>query len=286
MMKTFTFELLQSIEQSIMRKTKQSTKANTPPCKKGLSSLRFLSLFLILFLAVGNVWGQDVVWDFSNRTATSFANGKSYSFLATDNTTEMRYSAGSSDAIVAKSGSKSGYLKENGKTGSGTVYDIDGTTNIKKNRLIRLYVNGKGKLTINCNGTNGKYNVFDGAADGTSLVSSLEANESSDEITVANFCWIETATKGYITSIVWSPSAQTCAAPTSVAVAGEWDKFGGETISLTATATGGTGEYAYQWQKKMGDAWENVTNTSTATTSNLVYENCDGSHSGTYRCVV
>ena len=286
MMKTFTFELPQRLGQSIMRKTKQSVKANTLPSEKGYSSRKFLSLFLILFLVAGNAWGQDVVWDFSNRTAMSFANAKSYSFLATDNTTEMRYSAGSSDAIVAKSGSKSGYLKENGKTGNGTVYDIDGTTNIKKNRLIRLYVNGKGKLTINCNGTNGKYNVFDGAADSTSLVSGLEANESSDEITVANFLWIETATKGYITSIVWSPSAQTCAAPTSVAVAGEWDKFGGETISLTATATGGTGEYAYQWQKKMGDAWENVANTSTATTSNLVYENCDGSHSGTYRCVV
>lgn len=31
--------------------------ANTPPYRKGLSSRKFLSVFLILFLAVGNVWG-------------------------------------------------------------------------------------------------------------------------------------------------------------------------------------------------------------------------------------
>ncbi len=36
-------------------------KANTPPCKKGHPSLRFLSLFLILFLAVGNAWAAEVL---------------------------------------------------------------------------------------------------------------------------------------------------------------------------------------------------------------------------------
>ena len=35
--------------------------ANTPPYRKGLSSRKFLSLFLILFLAVGNAWGQNEV---------------------------------------------------------------------------------------------------------------------------------------------------------------------------------------------------------------------------------
>ncbi len=35
-------------------------KANTPPREKRYSSLRFLSIFLILFLAVGNVWGQEI----------------------------------------------------------------------------------------------------------------------------------------------------------------------------------------------------------------------------------
>ena len=36
-------------------------KANTPPSEKRCSSRKFLSLFLILFLAVGNAWGQNEV---------------------------------------------------------------------------------------------------------------------------------------------------------------------------------------------------------------------------------
>lgn len=77
-----------------------------------------------------------------------------------------------------------------------------------------------------------------------------------------------------------------CTAPTSVSVSGSWDRFGGETISLTATATGGSGNYTYQWQKKIGDNWTNITDNTTATTANLVYENCDGGNSGSYQCVV
>ncbi len=36
-------------------------KANTPPCKKGLPSLRFLSLFLILFLGIGQMWATSYI---------------------------------------------------------------------------------------------------------------------------------------------------------------------------------------------------------------------------------
>lgn len=164
-----------------------------------------------MIVAITTSWADDVTWDFTDLTATSFTSNKSYSFKATDGTTEMRYSAGSSDAIEVKNNSS--YLKENGKTGSGTVYDIDETTNVGKTRLIRLYVTGKGTLTINCNGTNGVYKVLDGATNGTTLISSLSANNESDEIEVENFLWIETSTKGYITTIVWSPSSASTVAP-------------------------------------------------------------------------
>ncbi|MBR1878760.1 MAG: hypothetical protein IJ814_07140 [Paludibacteraceae bacterium] len=168
-------------------------------------------------LASFSLWAADITWDFSDRTAQSFTNGKSYSFTATDDATEMRYSAGSSDAIVAKDkNGNSGYLKENGTTGSATVKDIDETTNLGKTRLIRLYVTGKGQLTINCNSTKGTYKVLDGASNGAILISALDADTKSDEITVENFLWIETSTKGYITSIVWSPAA--AADPTKATV--------------------------------------------------------------------
>lgn len=77
-----------------------------------------------------------------------------------------------------------------------------------------------------------------------------------------------------------------CTAPTSVTIDGAWDKFGGETISLTATAIGGLGNYTYQWQKYYDATWNNITDNTTATTANLVYANCNGGNSGTYRCVV
>ena len=167
----------------------------------------------------------DIIWDFSDRPAQSFSNGTSYSFTANDGVTEMRYSAGSSDAIVAKSGTKDGYLKENGATGSGTVYDLDGTTNIKKNRLIRLYVSGSGTLTISCSNNIGKYKIFDGSATGTSLDAAYTANTTSGTLTpTSGLLWIETTTKGYITQIKWSPSGPA----TPVAVTG---------VSLNKTST-------------------------------------------------
>ena len=200
---------------------------------------------MLLVAIVTGAKAADIVWDFSDRTEQSLTSNKSYSFTATDGTTEMRYSAGSSDAIIAKDGDKSGYLKENGGTSGGTVYDIDGKTNVGKTRLIRLFVTGKGKLTINCNGTNGKYKVLNGSASGTSLISELSANTQSDEINVtSSLIWIETSKKGYITSIVWTPSgpakAYTVTAATNNSAYGtastsasSLDK--GETATITAT---------------------------------------------------
>lgn len=161
-------------------------------------------------LASVGLWATDVVWDFTDRTATSFTSNKSYSFMATDGTTEMRYSAGSSDAIIAKNGTTAGYLKENGTTGSGTVKDIDETTNVGKTRLIRLFVSGRGKLTINCNASQkGKYKVLNGSSSGTTLISALGADTASATINVTTSpIWIETTTKGYITSIVWTPAVK------------------------------------------------------------------------------
>ncbi len=156
-----------------------------------------------------------IKWDFTNRTEATLTANKTTSYTADDGVTEMRYSAGSSDKIVAYDSKKSidGHLYENGNTGSGTVYDIDDITNVGKTRLIRLFVEpGSGTLRINCNGDqNGVYKVLDGSASGTTLISSLSANTTSSSITLTTSpLWIETTTKGYINDIRWTPSSTVC----------------------------------------------------------------------------
>lgn len=97
-------------------------------------------------------------------------------------------------------------------------------------------------------------------------------------------------------------TAQWCTTINHVEISGDWDKFGGETISLTATAysSAGTGSpiadanlAGWQWQKLVGTTWTNVTNgtsngatISGATTKNLQITNCTKDNSGKYRCVV
>ena len=63
--------------------------ANTPPYRKGLSSRKFLPLFLILFLAVGNAWGQAVIYSTDvkenpNSPATATTGKASYSTTSVD----------------------------------------------------------------------------------------------------------------------------------------------------------------------------------------------------------
>lgn len=68
---------------------------------------------------------------------------------------------------------------------------------------------------------------------------------------------------------IWVTRAASCTAPNHVDISGRWDRFGGETISLTATAysSAGTGSpiadgniTGWQWQKLVGSTWTNVTN--------------------------
>ena len=83
------------------------------------------------------------------------------------------------------------------------------------------------------------------------------------------------------------------AAPTAVTISGTNKYLGGQTISLTATPTGGSGTLTYQWQKKLDDEWTNLSNGtvdgvtfSGATSNNLQISPCGHGNSGGYRCVV
>ncbi len=181
---------------NVFARLRQSVLAN---------SLRTILLIFVLVLSC-NVWGEDVVWDFTQNTKATLDNAKTYSFLAKDGKTEMRYTAGSSDALEAT------YLKENGKTSSGSAKDLDGKTSVGKIRLIRLFVSGKGKLTISCNETAvGTYKLYDGSDGKKILIENFKGNGTpSDEIEITtSLLWIETTKKGYIQKITWSPATST-----------------------------------------------------------------------------
>ena len=81
-----------------------------------------------------------------------------------------------------------------------------------------------------------------------------------------------------------------------VAIEGRWDRFGGETISLTATAYASEGSdslidaadiNSFQWQKYYNSTWNDIDTEAnpSAATPNLVIENCSSENSGSYRCV-
>lgn len=181
---------------NVFARLRQSVLAN---------SLRTVILLFVLALSC-NVWGEDVVWDFTQNTKTSLNNNQTYSFLAKDGKTEMRYTAGSSDALETT------YLKENGKTSNGSAKDLDGKTSVGKIRLIRLFVSGKGKLTISCDGkTVGTYKLYDGSDGKNILIENFEGDGTpSNEIEITtSLLWIETTKKGYIQKITWSPASST-----------------------------------------------------------------------------
>lgn len=249
--------------------------------------IKLLALILLSTIGVAQAWGAT--WDFTNLSEQSFTSNRSYSFLADDGT-EMRYSAGSSDKIDG-----SHYLKENGSTGSGTVYDIDGTTNVKRTRLIRLFVTGTGTLTITCKSSNGGvYRIYQSNASGTAVSGSqIGSNYKGDgtafasSIEVTGACiWIETATKGYIQTITWTPEPGGCT-PTSPSISGTTAYTAGEDISLTARASDIDASTTYTWYKGVDWATASAsspvqpTSTSGATFSKA---SCVVGDAGTYWC--
>jgi len=94
---------------------------------------------------------------------------------------------------------------------------------------------------------------------------------------------------------VYILEAEGCTAPDHVNITGRWDRFGGETISLTATAYDSSDDEidaanitGYQWQKYISSSWTDIDSeeNASAATNNLVIEDCTQNNSGSYRCIV
>ena len=166
---------------------------------------------------------------------------------------------------------------------------------------IRIYYGGQ-PFSLNVNGvaTGSSYTVYN-----STYINVAEYTIPNGTTSLASFTMVGTGSstggKFYAVEVLTWPAAG-CTAPNHVDISGDWDKFGGETISLTATAYSSTGTGSpiadgnitgWQWQKLVGSTWTNLTNgtadgvtTSGATTKNLQISNCGQGNSGKYRCVV
>ena len=177
------------------------------------------------------------------------------------------------------------------KMGQGQKIYLHALANVKS---IRLYGNGNGSTrSVTCTAT--KISGT-GTAPSISLTTFANAAAKVAEYSTGDL----TGKSGYNTSTyynyvftipnttdIWGiyveTAAAACTVPSSVSVDGTWRRFPGETITLTATATGGVGTKTYQWQKYMVDTWTNLAGETSAT---FTKANCTKEDAGQYRCVV
>ena len=145
-------------------------------------------------------------------------------------------------------------------------------------------------ISITSNKGDTRYFVFGDPTAYTTTASAL----NSPKATLPAGCYIleiyTTQNTVGITAIT-TEAVDSCTAPSSVTVDATggidgnygWRYTTGETIDLTCTATGGSGEYSYQWQKYVNSAWTDIIG---ATSARYQKASCTYNDGGSYRCVV
>ena len=183
-----------------------------------------------------------------------------------------------------------------GKFKNGDKVEFGGTIgNTSKNYGIKIYAS---------DGTTSAGNIYvAGTTSPLKASGTLSLASDQDYIFIARYDGTTTTlTSCEITRVSPCPEPPSCTAPNHVDISGRWDRFGGETISLTATAYSSAGTSSpiadgditgWQWEKLVGSTWTALSNgteagvtTSGATTKNLQIANCGAGNSGKYRCVV
>ena len=275
---------------------------------------------ILLFLGLGQVWGAITPKSISSSSGEVYmvTPANCYSWYNSGNGWVTNASGGavsSSSYFGSKNGSNNtNYINPTTET-SGTQGQASGITlKTADNRSARFYFTGAVKATafiaITGSGRTATitvYKVSDNTSVGSATTSSYDAGGYYEKLEVTGLSssvsyYAKVSATNDLCLYAMKFFAPSCTAPNHVDISGTWDRFGGETISLTATAysSAGTGSQiadanitGWQWQKYNGSSWVNVTNgtvdgvvTSGATTKNLKIENCGGGNSGSYRCTV
>ena len=183
--------------------------ANLHFCKSGKAHLARLAamLLMIVTLGIGEVWGADVVWDFTTDDFISGtwenSSGTVNTAVATDGTTTLSYKAsGSGDKF------ESSCLKTNGKTGYNS-------NNLDKAYFTLPKLSGTGVLSITYASNNANnMSLRNSTANTGNVVASFKGaastKVSSSQITLdGNTTYYLTMDNGkcYLTEIRWAPSA-------------------------------------------------------------------------------
>lgn len=255
------------------------------------SSLRVALICLLMCLGVGSAWGTK---SYKLTAVTSVSAGNKYVFVqggyALSNTiVSSSLTASNSYSTSNLSGNEAyvwtletaingfllknlslnanPYLRNSDSNGTGVGFGGSGAE-----RSVWSFAFIDGKATISCSVNNRKLandgnNVYKAYASPSKEYRSFTVYRLDEEVSVHH-----------------------------VAIEGRWDRFGGETISLTATAYASEGNdslidaadiNSFQWQKYYNSTWNDIDTEAnpSAATPNLVIENCSSENSGSYRCV-
>lgn len=258
---------------------------------------------LLLTLGIGQMWGTDLFHEtFGDNSGSARAWDDSYSVKS---------------GIATVYSGITGYTVTNvkqgknttGSTGSGLNQSAQGTDaviiigplNVFSYDSLTVTYQGKAgsiKGTYSTSlyyatSSDGIYTEVSGTGAGaTSFVERSYSLPTSAQVSTLylKIVWNTSNTQAIIDEVNLAGteiSGGSCEAPTSVIVAptetSGWRYSIGETISLGATITGGTGVPTYQWQKYIGSSWTDI---SGANSSTYTKTNCTSSDGGSYRCVV
>ena len=112
--------------------------ANTPPCEGRVSSRKILSLLLILFLSIGNVWAETVTWE----KATSIAAGDVVALVCESKKMELSSFSSNYGVGTAYTSTPAGLYELTVESGSST-----GTFSFKKGTTYLYWTSGNSLAT-------------------------------------------------------------------------------------------------------------------------------------------